>query len=267
MKTGAEKKTGAEPKRHPTALRGLAVPARQGPGRDRAASEHPAARRAGGLLGRLARISHQRVGRNEQLQRLPELRSPDTRWFRAKVFVHSHHVAPLEHVFRRPCSGLRERSRLVGPAPRSSPQAAPSRRSHRERKQGPRKKPPHAQADLVGPAAMEDRPVSGPAATTPATAAERFPDDPSCFRDPFRHPITVPDPIMALPILTDRPVIRTAMREIGPPGLPLPRAGRTAVTGPLSRPSRRQVAWRVHRIVPTFPVFPVRTARIMHKSS
>jgi len=42
----------------------------------------------------------QRVGRNEQLQRLPELRSPDTHWFRHKVFVRSYPVALLRHVFR-----------------------------------------------------------------------------------------------------------------------------------------------------------------------
>jgi len=30
----------------------------------------------------------------------------DTHWFRHKVFVRSYPVAPLRHVFRRPCSGL-----------------------------------------------------------------------------------------------------------------------------------------------------------------
>jgi len=55
----------------------------------------------------LSRIFHQRVGRNEQLERLPELRSPDTHWFRHKVLARLYPVALFRHVFRRPCSGLR----------------------------------------------------------------------------------------------------------------------------------------------------------------
>jgi len=62
----------------------------------------------------LSRISHRSAGRNEQLQRLPELWPPSTRWFRDKVFVSFHPVALLRHVFRRPCSGLREKSGLRG---------------------------------------------------------------------------------------------------------------------------------------------------------
>jgi len=81
----------------------------------------------------LARISHQRVGRNEQLQRLGELRSPDTRWFRHKVFARCCPVALLRHVFRRP-DGLFDQERPGSEGPRH-------RHSRPRRTAGPLRQP------------------------------------------------------------------------------------------------------------------------------
>ena len=61
----------------------------------------------------LARISHQLVGRNEQLVWLPELRS---RFFGSQADRVSILVCPValfRQYFRRPCLGLREKSRLA----------------------------------------------------------------------------------------------------------------------------------------------------------
>jgi hypothetical protein len=52
------------------------------------------------------------VGRNEQLEPVPELRSPVTHWVGDRMFARFRPVALFRQVFRRPRSGLREKSGL-----------------------------------------------------------------------------------------------------------------------------------------------------------